>query len=108
MGWSRGSMLAKDIWLAVEPYIPQIQQQRVARMIWASFEDYDCDTLDEAMDFAQVCGYDYYETYEDDLTCGKWDCTATAQYMGDVCGLRVQVCHAHLTDVTNPMLFPED
>jgi hypothetical protein len=48
MGWSSGSMLANDLWLALRKYIAPDKREMIARRVVDLFETYDCDTLSEA------------------------------------------------------------
>lgn len=48
MGWGSGSYLARQVWDSVKEHIPKKYKAKVAREIIRSFENEDCDTIQEA------------------------------------------------------------
>ena len=59
MGWASGSQLAEDVWAAVRNSIPAGARQPIAKKIVDLFEDYDCDTMPEAMQLYADAGWVY-------------------------------------------------
>ena len=66
MGWANGSYLAGEVWAAVRRYIPKGKKRRnVAQVLIALFEEFDCDTIDEAEQLCEDAGRDFdFETGE--------------------------------------------
>lgn len=54
MGWASGSGILDDVWSAVYTHIPKKQRVKVARELIRIFESYDCDTLEECNDGAEM------------------------------------------------------
>lgn len=56
MGWASGSELAESIWRNIRTFIPKADRKSVARIIIRSFENADCDTMDEAITLLKDAG----------------------------------------------------
>lgn len=65
MGWASGSELAENIWDEVRNFIPENKRERVAKKIWAFFEDFDCDTLEECVNLYKDTGY-FFKNIDDE------------------------------------------
>ena len=59
MGWCSGSAeLAQNVWELVREFIPAAERKRVAKNFIECFEDFDCDTMQEAEQLYADAGYD--------------------------------------------------
>lgn len=58
MGWCSGSELAQNVWELVREFIPAAERKRVAKNFIECFEDFDCDTMQEAEQLYTDAGYD--------------------------------------------------
>lgn len=61
MGWSSGSELAEDIWNTISNHISKDNQEKVARKLIELFENYDCDTIDEAYKLCKAANRKWHD-----------------------------------------------
>jgi len=67
MGWASGSELAEDVWAAVRNLIPGGSTRvHAAHKIIELFEDYNCDTIDEAEKLCADAGR-VYDEWRDEI-----------------------------------------
>jgi len=57
MGWSSGCQVADDVWVLIEVFIPPKKKKEIARKFIDVFENYDCDTMEQA-DMYEAASFD--------------------------------------------------
>jgi hypothetical protein len=86
MGWGSGSGLMSSIIDAIqEEEIDDTVRQTIYQILIESFEDYDCDTLDECVGTDPAFDKAYYQIHPQEDNDDDDDCYFEQEYNDDGC-----------------------